>query len=140
MRKIYQVVKEEKLVSNNVNLDYIRKLMNNAESAAQISKQDSEFGISSDDYKSMICPLCLNFIYKCQTTVCGHNFCTRCIDEYLIIKKCCFICDKTIRNAKGSVLSPCYTIDDVISQLIQKCEDSDVKVSWETQKCEFTKW
>ena len=42
---------------------------------------------TNQDFKSLICPLCFKFIYKCQTTVCGHSFCTKCIDEYLIIKK-----------------------------------------------------
>ena len=141
LRKIHEVVKEEKLAATNVNLEYIKKLIDN-QLVADAPPQDSqnEQLVSSDDYKSLICPSCLNFIYKCQTTVCGHNFCTRCIDEYLIIKKTCFICDKTIRNAKGTVLQPCFSIDDVITQLIQKCEEPDVKVSCETQKCEFNKW
>ena len=38
-------------------------------------------------FKNLICPLCLNFMYKCNTTVCGHSFCERCLDEYLIIRK-----------------------------------------------------
>ena len=83
------------------------------------------------DYKSLICPLCFQYIYKCQTTVCGHSFCTKCIDEYLIIKKTCFVCDKVIRTTKGSVLLSCFSIDDVITQLIQNSDDPDVKIQWE---------
>ena len=92
------------------------------------------------DYKSLICPLCFQYIYKTQTTVCGHSFCTKCIDEYLIIKKTCFVCDKVIRTTKGSVLLPCFSIDDIITQLIQNSDDPDVKIQWENQKCEFTTW
>jgi len=33
-----------------------------------------------------LCPLCLKLINKCMTTVCGHSFCERCIDEYTILK------------------------------------------------------
>lgn len=38
-------------------------------------------------FKNLICPLCLNFMYKSTTTVCGHSFCERCLDEYLILRK-----------------------------------------------------
>lgn len=38
-------------------------------------------------FRNLICPLCLNFLFKCTTTVCGHSFCERCLDEYLILKK-----------------------------------------------------
>lgn len=61
-----------------------------------------------NDFKSLICPLCFNFIYKCQTTVCGHSFCTKCIDEYLIIKQNCFVCKQRIRTPKGTVLLACF--------------------------------
>jgi hypothetical protein len=79
-------------------------------------------------------------MYKCQTTVCGHSFCSKCIDEYLIIKKNCFVCNKTIRTAKGTHLLSCFSIDDVIHQLITKSEDSEIKVQWEKQKFEHTTW
>lgn len=36
---------------------------------------------SQDDF---ICSICLNFISKTITTVCGHNFCEVCIYEYLL--------------------------------------------------------
>lgn len=38
-------------------------------------------------FKNLICPLCLNVIYKCTTTICGHSFCERCLDEYIILRK-----------------------------------------------------
>ena len=38
-------------------------------------------------FKNSMCPLCLNVMYKCTTAACGHSFCERCLDEYLIIKK-----------------------------------------------------
>ena len=101
------------------------------------SKQEVD---PENDFKSLICPLCLNFIYKCQTTVCGHSFCTKCIDEYLIIKQQCFVCDKTIRTTKGTVLLSCFSIDDVITQLINNTNDTQIKINWENQKCDFTTW
>jgi hypothetical protein len=44
---------------------------------------------SMDDsgFKSLICPLCMNFLYKCVTAYCGHSFCEKCLDEYLILKR-----------------------------------------------------
>ena len=50
-------------------------------------------------FKNLICPLCLNFLYKCTTTVCGHSFCERCLDEYLIIRKVSSIKDNGHRLA-----------------------------------------
>mmetsp|Transcript_17446 Transcript_17446/g.26880 ORF Transcript_17446/g.26880 Transcript_17446/m.26880 type:complete len:117 (+) Transcript_17446:1092-1442(+) len=83
------------------------------------------------DIKSLICPLCFRFINRCQMTVCGHSFCSKCIDEYLIIKKQCFVCQRTIRTAKATYLLPCFSVDDVISQIIAKQKDSDIQVEWE---------
>jgi len=34
----------------------------------------------------------------------------------------------------------CFSIDDVISQLIANSSDTDIKVQWENQKCDFTTW
>jgi hypothetical protein len=109
----------------------------------QVAKDEQHYMFEIDpsmEFKSFICPLCFRFIYKCQITVCGHSFCTKCIDEYLIIKKNCFVCDQTIRTAKGSSLLSCFLIDEVVSELISKSGDSDVMAQWETQKCEFTTW
>jgi hypothetical protein len=48
--------------------------------------------------QNLICPLCLKFLYKCTTTICGHSFCERCIDEYLIIRKVYFKLTQQIVN------------------------------------------
>lgn len=111
--------------------------------ASQATVENNHYMFEVDpsmEFKSFICPLCFRFIYKCQITVCGHSYCTKCIDEYLIIKKNCFVCDQTIRTAKGSSLLSCFLIDEVITELISKSSDSDVMAQWETQKCEFTTW
>ena len=47
----------------------------------------SETGTKFKGFRDLICPLCLSFLYKCTTTVCGHSFCERCLDEYIIFKK-----------------------------------------------------
>jgi len=65
-----------------------------------------------------LCPLCLKLINKCMTTVCGHSFCERCIDEYTILKPTCFVCD--FDGEKGMLvrnkpLRSCFTIDDMIN-------------------------
>jgi len=44
--------------------------------------EDSE----DDSFKQLMCPLCLQLMFKCITTVCGHSFCERCIDEYMLFK------------------------------------------------------
>jgi hypothetical protein len=135
-------MKEEQIVQRHLDID--RQKVSGGNSIVEDNLDESmTFCVevdSNQDFKSLICPLCFKFIYKCQTTVCGHSFCTKCIDEYLIIKKTCFVCDKTIRTTKGSVLLSCFSIDDIISQLIFNSEDPDVKVQWEAQKCEHITW
>jgi hypothetical protein len=39
-----------------------------------------------DQFSKLMCPLCLKLMYKCMTTICGHSFCERCIDEYMLVK------------------------------------------------------
>jgi len=89
----------------------------------------------------LICPLCLNFLYKCTTTVCGHSFCERCLDEYLILRKNCFLCDEVVRNKQ---LVSCFSIDNVIEQIISKVASSQegtlVKERWDKQKKAHKDW
>lgn len=58
-------------------------------SSSELSDDEGEdqAGKMMTGFKNLICPLCLNFLYKCTTTACGHSFCERCLDEYLIIRK-----------------------------------------------------
>jgi hypothetical protein len=55
------------------------------------SVYSGDFGAVTDTnnigFNNLICPLCLKFLCKCTTTACGHSFCERCIDEFLIIRK-----------------------------------------------------
>ena len=92
-------------------------------------------------FKNLICPLCLNFLYKCTTTVCGHSFCERCLDEYLILRKNCFLCDEVVRNKQ---LVSCFSIDNVIDQIISKVASSQegtlVKERWDKQKKAHKDW
>ena len=39
-----------------------------------------------DSFSKLICPLCLQLMFKCMTSVCGHSFCEGCIDEYMLVK------------------------------------------------------
>ena len=94
---MHKLMVEENLAQSNGKFN-----MNKGKECEQDSLNNSSLGSPaqqsidtlnpSEDYKSLVCPLCFNFIYKAQTTVCGHTFCTKCIDEYLIIKTQCFVC------------------------------------------------
>ncbi len=55
--------------------------MSDNEEAAQVGNAQQ------NGFKNLMCPLCLNVMYKSTTTACGHSFCERCLDEYLIIRK-----------------------------------------------------
>lgn len=57
---------------------------------ANIEKEEEKENLANPEKceaNSLICYLCLNFMYKCVTAFCGHSFCEQCLDEYLILKK-----------------------------------------------------
>lgn len=54
---------------------------------------DIEFKMAEDSFYQFICPLCLKLMQKCVTTLCGHSYCEACLDNYLIYKPTCFVCD-----------------------------------------------
>lgn len=91
--------------------------------------------VSSDD-KSMVkltCPLCVNLISKCVTTLCGHSYCESCLEEYLIFKSHCFICEVEQREGwnlsiRSQPLRSCFAIDTMIAQLLENCTDDALKV------------
>mmetsp|Transcript_18561 Transcript_18561/g.21326 ORF Transcript_18561/g.21326 Transcript_18561/m.21326 type:complete len:145 (+) Transcript_18561:92-526(+) len=49
---------------------------------------------------SMMCPICHFFMYKSVCASCGHMYCQFCLDEYLIFKESCPVCEKSIRRGK----------------------------------------
>lgn len=53
-----------------------------------------------NDNMSMMCPICHFFMYKSVCTTCGHMFCQYCLDEYLVFKDSCPLCEKSIRRGK----------------------------------------
>ena len=71
---------------------------------------------------------------RCVTTVCGHNYCEYCLDDYLIYKKHCFVCDfKTTKKQiiREKPLMGNFKIDDFIRQMVDNCSVKEVKDDWE---------
>eukprot|EP01084_Bolivina_argentea_P120883 214294_1 len=62
------------------------------------------------------CPICFDEIDKCMMTKCGHNFCSKCIDECLNRKHICPFCstectqDELVKNVH---------LDSVLSKLVK---------------------
>jgi hypothetical protein len=52
-----------------------------------------------NSYLKFICPLCLKLMQRCVTTVYGHSYCEYCLEDYLIYKETCFVCD--FNGSKG---------------------------------------
>ncbi|CDW85689.1 zinc binding [Stylonychia lemnae] len=90
-----------------------------------------------DGFQKLICPLCLKFMYKCTSAVCGHSFCEKCLDEYLIIRESCFVCDEFIKKRP---LQSCFSIDNVIDQLVLNSQNKEQIEIWEKQKLDHKTW
>lgn len=103
---------------------------------------NNTFDFSS--FKELICPLCRRLLYKCTTTLCGHSYCERCLDEYLILNENCFVCDfhgqkdsdvvfkdmyaeEPPSKIRNKPLRSCFSIDDIIIQLVEKSSDANFK-------------
>jgi len=61
--------------------------------------------VQQNGFKNLMCPLCLNVMYKSTTTACGHSFCERCLDEYLIIRKVNYFAFKSFYSNASFVMS-----------------------------------
>ena len=84
-----------------------------------------------------ICPLCFKLMQKCVTTVCGHSYCEHCLDEYLIYKENCFVCDfngKKHNKLRDKPLVTNFKVDDLIVQIIENCQIDSVKEDWSKRK------
>jgi hypothetical protein len=65
--------------------------MSSASSSDEEEGEGEEGERMLNGFKNLMCPLCLNVMYKCTTAACSHSFCERCLDEYLIIKRVRYI-------------------------------------------------
>ena len=84
----------------------------------------------SEDTNFMSCPLCNNLLSKCVTTQCGHSYCDVCLEEHLIFKATCFVCEAEQRpnwrqDIRNQPLRSCFAIDTMISQLQEQGGDAD---------------
>ena len=71
-----------------VNTKSLEEDFSNSDVEMSESEEGNQVGdVQQNGFKNLMCPLCLNVMYKSTTTACGHSFCERCLDEYLIIRK-----------------------------------------------------
>ncbi|CAD8136223.1 unnamed protein product [Paramecium octaurelia] len=77
--------------------------------------------IHSVDYPEYICVICLQIFYKPIITQCGHNFCGKCISEWMMKKKQCPYCRKEYQNYNF------YQKDEVMTQKVEKLDVSCLK-------------
>lgn len=62
---------------------------------------------------------------KPVTTVCGHNFCMRCLDETLLFKPECPSCRNYLR---GSKLIKCETLHKLILRIVEKYSEEEISM------------
>ena len=119
-----RIAKERELmVSNFIMEQYLRPLQD---------KQDDD-----SSFYQFICPLCFKLMQRCVTTVCGHSFCEYCLDEYLIYKETCFVCDfkaKKQTKLRDKPLISNFKVDDIIVQIVDNCQVDAVKQDWQNRK------
>jgi len=80
--------------------------------------KESEIEIESIRHteEDFICPICLKFMAKAVTILCGHLYCELCLDEYLHFASECLICDRRINRKRG--YGNCKTIDSLIENML----------------------
>lgn len=83
-----------------------------------------------NDYMSMMCPICLFFMYKSVCASCGHMFCQFCLDDYLIFKESCPVCEKSIR--RGKITKWCVA-DSAIEKMLSFTNEEYFK-EWEDKR------
>lgn len=79
---------------------------------------------------SMMCPICHFFMYKSVCASCGHMFCQYCLDEYIIFKETCPVCEKSIRKGK---ITRCCVADSAIEKMLSFSSEEYVQ-EWEAKK------
>ena len=79
---------------------------------------------------SMICPLCHFFMNKSVCACWGHMFCQFCLDEYLIFKDSCPVCEKAIRRGK---ITRCWVADSAIDKIVSFSSEEFIK-EWESKR------
>lgn len=85
---------------------------------------------NATDYMSMMCPICLFFMYKSVCTSCGHMFWQFCLDEYLIFKDSCPVWEKSIR--RGKITRWCVA-DSAIEKMINFTSE-ECRKEWDEKK------
>ncbi|CAD8132170.1 unnamed protein product [Paramecium pentaurelia] len=84
--------------------------------------------ILSVDYSEFMCPICSQVFYKPIKTICGHNFCVRCIIQWTKKKKQCPCCRRLYQNATF------YQTDEIMAQTVEKLEIACLKCNnWNGQ-------
>ncbi|CAK72762.1 unnamed protein product (macronuclear) [Paramecium tetraurelia] len=77
--------------------------------------------IHSVDCSEYMCVICLQVFYKPIITQCGHNFCGKCISEWMQKKKQCPYCRKEYQNYNF------YQKDEVMTLKLEHLEVSCLK-------------
>jgi len=101
-----------------------------SEGVAMVSDLQMNTG---DSFLEFTCPICQKLLQKCVTTLCGHSYCESCLDEYLIYKDTCFVCDfwgtkRVLLREKPLHVS--FKVDDIINQIIDNCKNKAIKNDW----------
>lgn len=103
---------------------------------------DCQIKIAQDSFMEFTCPICHKLLQKCVTTLCGHSYCEACLDDYLIYKETCFVCDfwgtkRVLIRDKPVHVS--FKVDDVINQIIDNCKNKAIKSDWLERQAEHLK-
>lgn len=101
-RKVLKM-KEEAEVEKKDLLENKGEIVEKGESIEE--EKDNEVKVEEmqskmDESMSMMCPICHFFMNKSVCASCSHMFCQYCLEEYLIFKESCPVCEKSIRKEK----------------------------------------
>lgn len=128
MEKIHPTNEEEKEKEKASDQGLVKK----TEEPAQIEEPNIITVVDNqiNDNMSMMCPICHFFMYKSVCATCGHMFCQYCLDEYLIFKDSCPLCEKSIR--RGKITRWCVA-DSAIEKMLTFSTEEYLK-EWDAKK------
>lgn len=113
-----------------VNLQPSKNLVELELSSAKEDEEAQNSELCITDNMSMMCPICHFFMNKTVCATCGHMFCQYWLDEYLIFKESCPVCEKSIR--RGKITRWCIA-DSAIEKMLTFSKGEYIQ-EWEAKK------
>ncbi|GAA29767.2 uncharacterized RING finger protein C548.05c [Clonorchis sinensis] len=83
--------------------------------------------------EKFVCPICHGLLVRARILVCGHHFCRECLYCWFKVSHMCPMCRRP-----GRLNVAAWGIDTFLDELVQACENEELKMQREHRKAEHT--